>query len=165
MKEKRPYNNDDMYDGVQNLFEENFTLREPALENLSEITTQDIPQSDNNSTYEGIAELFSEDDNISQDDTFNNSIYQDNNSNDSIHQDNNDGLSDMSWPEESDALNINPGYFTLEQFYERKRLDYEQWIRARISQEDLDEDGLSYLDLSEVMLASYDETIYQYDHV
>ena len=210
MEEKKTYNHDDMYDGIQNLYE---VIPEDVSEsnddNTYEGITELFEEISEDSVYEGISELFSENDdihpddisndnisnddisnddisndnisnddisnddnsndndsnnNIHQDDNYNESIYQDNNYNDDIHQDNNDGTSDMSSGEETEAL-TNPGFLarTREQMYEIRRLGYEERVRARITQEDLEIDGLNYQDLSELMLDTFENTLDEYD--
>jgi hypothetical protein len=222
MEEKKPYNDDDMYDGVENLFEPNIESGESQLDNPSKIIPENIPESDDENTYEGIVELFEEnpetvsrfnddsiyegtselfyenddiegdnnynlpDDNpdpLSNDENYtsnttndnlneqeNNSIdvtYLEDNSNEQINNHNDDihhGYLDMS-PEEQLHAYHNPGAFarTAEQIREVRRLTYEERIRANITQEDVDIDGLDYQSLSDIMLDTYDNTIDDYE--
>jgi len=115
-----------------------------------------------NSIYEGIPELFSENNDIHEDNISNDSVHQDNNSNDDFYQDSNYGASDIPLGEESYAFPAQ-GLFTREVIHETRRLNYEQQVRAHIPQEDLETEGLNYQDLSELMFNTYEDTLDEYE--
>jgi len=96
MEEQKPYNDDDMYDGIENLFEPNIESGESQLDNPSKVIPENI-ESDDENTYEGITELFEE--NSETVSRFNDdSIYEGTSElfyvNDDIEEDNNYNLPD-----------------------------------------------------------------------
>lgn len=204
----KPYNDDAMYDGIENLFEPNSESGQSQLEN-TEVIPEDI-ESDGENTYEGIAELFEENpetisrfhddsvyegtselfsenndigeysDSSLQEDNPNNNISnednpndasnennpndQDNTSNDGPDQDSDPGFWGLSREEQLNVFN-NPGQYNRarEQVLEARRLDYEERIRARITQEDVDADNFTFRGLSDLLHETREDTIEQYE--
>ncbi len=144
--EKKAYNDDSIYEGIQDLFEDD-------------------------SIYDGIQNLFEESlpEQVSENVTINEADYESDVFSDTtsrFHDDNAYiGIADMFAREEWNAL-YESGYAIPEEItgtHESVRLVFEGRIREHYTQRELDLEGLNYSDLSDLMFDIYEDTLDEYE--
>ena len=137
--EKKTYNDDSIYEGIQDLFGDD--------------STQDLFEED--SIYVGIQNLFEE--SLPQQVSENTSRFYDDNAY--------IGIADMFAREEWNAL-YESGYAIPEEItgtHESVILVFEERIREHYTQRELDLEGLNYSDLSDLMFDIYEDTLDDYE--